>query len=865
MIGKFVYGEGPENAYVMFVGEAPGRMEASIGRPFCGLSGMELNRYLLMQAGLRRNDCYITNLVKYRPDEENSDPTPEDIERDSPILLEEISHIKPKVICPVGRIATEWFLGPISMEFVYGLPHWSEKFQCTIFPLYHPAAGLHQADRYSRHVYNGFKRLGAYLNGLLDWPKDGLQPYYQEASYSILSRHDYGIDTEGYEHCPWGMSYSMEPGTGTVTKKADLQYANKLIFHNALWDLKVLRGMGIKVDYSKLEDTMIMAHLLCLEPKKLKALAYREAGMEMEEYKDVIKEADEKISQAFIQKVYQESACPECKGAGKIARPWKKNPNKLTKPIACEACAGDGTTLPRPESQLVFNDDFTATIYTPESVGRRLRGFLESNGDYRSKWKGLDAGLKVPIEAKFGRMPEVSLDDVAPRSRAIDYSARDADATLRVYRRLQPRITEMGLEKAYEIDINCIPIIDRMHHNGILIDKDYYRELDRKFETEQYEVLDKLYAEVGAYFNPSSTVQVKKLLGDKGLKDLDSTNERTLKLLVLKRPELKTIVDLALKYRELNKMRGNYTLKLVDQADANSRLHTTFILSAQEGEDSAEAPSTGRFSSRNPNLQNIPAAAEGPGSLIRRGFIADKGHVLLSCDLSQIELRVGAHLAKEENMIEAFRSGLDLHTATASRMFGVPYDKVDKKKQRYPAKAISFGVFYGMSKYRLQSELAVEGLQITIDEAQGFIDAWFEAYPGIKSYMHTVQAEARQNYYVRTLFGHIRYLPNVHCKDERIRAEALRQAGNHGVQGSAGEILKIAMANIHKKVYPVLNSMGYFEPLLTIHDEVIFEVDEGIADIAQKMVAYEMENAVQLDVPLLSSSVVAKSWADLKD
>lgn len=462
-------------------------------------------------------------------------------------------------------------------------------------------------------------------------------------------------------------------------------------------------------------------------------------------------------------------------------------------------------------------------------------------------------------------MPEVSLDDVEPRQRAINYSARDADATLRVYRALNPRIESMGLQKAYEIDLNCIPIIDRMHQNGILIDKDYFIALDKQFEREQYDVLDKLYSAVGSYFNPASPIQIKEILGKYGVKDLESSKERDLQLLLLKRPELKPIIENGILYRTLNKMRGNYTTKLVEQADENSRLHTTFILSAQEGEDSAEAPSTGRLSSRGPNLQNIPVAAEGPGSLIRKGFISKPGTVLLSCDLSQIELRVGAHLAKESNMIEAFKSGLDLHTYTAAKMFGVPYGKVDKKTQRYPAKSINFGIFYGMSKYRLQSELAVSGLNISLDEAQEFIDAWFEIYPGMRTYMYGVQSEARQNYYVRTLFGHIRYLPNVHSKDQRVQAEALRQAGNHGVQGSAGEILKIAMSNIHRNVYPVMQSLGYFEPLLTIHDEVIFEVQEDIADIAEKMVAYEMEHAVELDVPLLSSSKTAKTWADLKD
>jgi uracil-DNA glycosylase family 4 len=847
----------------MLVGEGPGKMEASIGRPFCGVSGLELNRYLLMQAGLRRQDCYITNVVKYRTDEDNSDPTPEDLERDGPILLEEISQVKPSVICPVGRIAAEWFLGPVSMEFDYAVPRWSDKFNATIFPLYHPAAGLHQADKYSKFVYNGFKRLGAYLNGTLQTQVDDIQTNYTE--YTPYVDTIVAVDTEGYPEAPWGLSYSHFPGTAYVGKHGPFLNCDKIIFHNATWDLKVLRALGVEVPYDKIEDTMIQAHLLCLEPKKLKALAYREAGMEMEEYKDVIKEADENISKGWLLRVVTENSCHDCKGLGKVVRPYKKNPNKFTKPLPCATCLGDGTTFPRPESQLVFNDDFTAAIYTPESIGRRLRGILESGHSYRDKWNDTDSSLKVSVEAKCGVMPNVSLDDVEPRQRVINYSARDADATLRVYHRLSPRIQAAGLQRAYEIDLGCIPIIDRMHQNGILIDKEYFKALDKQFETQQYEVLDKLYSAVGSYFNPSSPVQIKEILGKYGVKDLESSKERDLQLLLIKQPELKPIIENGLLYRTLNKMRGNYTTKLAAQADENSRLHTTFILSAQEGNDSAEAPSTGRLSSRGPNLQNIPVAAEGPGSLIRKGFIAAPGKVLLSCDLSQIELRVGAHLAKEEAMMEAFHKGLDLHTYTAAKMFGVPYDKVDKKTQRYPAKSINFGIFYGMSKYRLQSELAVVGITISLNEAQEFIDAWFGIYPGMRNYMFQVQSEARQNYFVRTLFGHIRYLPNVHSKDPRVQAEALRQAGNHGVQGSAGEILKIAMANIHKKVYPVLQSMGYFEPLLSIHDEVIFEVDEQIADIAEKMVAYEMEHAVELDVPLLSSSKTAKTWADLKD
>lgn len=1015
MIGKFVPGEGNENAYVLLCGEAPGRMESSIGKPFCGISGQELNRYLLMQAGIRRQDCWTTNIVRYRPDEENSDPTIQDIERDEPYLLAEIDHIKPKVIVPLGRIAAQYFLGPIDMEFSYSLPYviifcnehkipgkpFSRKdrkdsdlldmesgasqrlrsllgegaeaeqegaqnslpfmerahtqrddnrsslqeqklcesspsrssnvlgecekafsatdsvqegsridtreypvdtekalalpsmqdlqqgqssktskcceksFEITVFSLYHPAAGLHQADRYSKFIYNGFKRLGLFLNRCLDRSKD--LSSHDSTDYSLDLNYDhppaylYAVDTEGYPSKPWGLSYSWHAGCAHVIKADNLLQAlrwskipKKFIFHNALWDLKVLRGMGINIPYDKLDDSMLMSHLLCLEPKKLKALAYRECGMEMEDYKEVIKEADDRISRLWLERVYKDNVCPGCGGNGELTRAWKRNPNKFTKE-KCGDCAGDGTKLPKPETQLIFNSDFTSKLYTPESTGRRLRAFLSSSGNYRSKWYGLTSDVRSSIESTFGKFPEVTLDDVEPRERAINYSARDADATLRVYHRLHPRIKEMGLERAYEIDLGCIPIIDRMHQNGILVDKQYLQDLDTKFEKEQYLVLQKMYDEVGVYFSPTSPPQMKRELGKLGIKNLDSTNERTLQLLKIQtdNPKVKNLIDLGLEYRELSKMRGTYTYRLINEADENSRIHTTFILSAQEGEDSAEAPSTGRLSSRNPNLQNIPVG-QGRGEMIRAAFIAKPGCSLLSVDLSQIELRVGAHLAHEVNMIEAFKSGKDLHTFTASKMFNVPYDQVDKKKHRYPAKSINFGIFYGMSKYRLQSELAVEGIIISLEEAQGFIDAWFAIYPGISEYMHNVQAEARQNYFVRTMFGRIRYLPNVHSKDPRAREEALRQAGNHPVQGSSGDLLKIWISNVNKNVLPHIRQYGYCEPLLTIHDEIVLECSEDVVYYAAELIKAEVDNCIKLDVPLIADYKIGKTWTELK-
>lgn len=864
MLGKFVAGEGNTEADLFFVGEGPGRMEAALGRPFMGPAGQDLNRLLLTLCGLKREDVWITNLVRWRTDEDNRDPNSDEIARDEHFLLNELEFIKPTIVVPVGAVATRYFLGPdTDMEHVYGLPQRSERWPgVVLFPVYHPAAGLHQADRFSQLVYNSFKQLGKYLKGEVRRVID--QHPYPEYEETFWPSKPYpprpvAIDTEGIPSRPWGLSYSWYPGDAHVVgydagKNFETNCYDKVIFHNALWDLPVLRSMGVHIPYDKLEDTMIQAHLLCVEPKRLKALAYRHAGMVMEEYQDVIKEADDKISKTYLEKAFS-FKCDTCKGEGEVSRPWKKNPNKFTKE-KCSTCVGDGTSWPRPRPRLVFNDDFTAKIYTPQGIGRRLKTGLAGVSGFRKRWEDWDRDLRAPVEAEIGPMPEVTLDDIEPRSRAINYSARDADATLRVYNAFRPRIHSMDLEKAYEIDKGIIPIIDRMHQNGILINKEYFYDLDKKFEKEQYKALEDLHSELGLYFNPSSPVQVKKELSKLGIKDLESTDERTLKLMLLnaKNEKVSKVTKLCLEYRELSKMRSTYTGPLPEKADDSSRIHTTFIITG---------PATNRLASKNPNLQNIPTATP-RGNSIRGGFIAKPGCKLLSVDLSQIELRVGAHLANEVNMIAAFESGKDLHTLTASKMFGVPYDQVDPKKHRYPAKTISFGVFYGMSKYRLQGELAIEGLVISLEEAQAFIDAWFAAYPGIKPYMHRVQAEARQNSYVRTMFGHIRYVPNVHCKDDRIREEALRQAGNHPVQGTSGEILKIAMANIHSRIYPELNRIGYFEPLLTIHDELVFEIHETLAELASAMVSYEMENAVKLLVPLTSSYKIADNWSELK-
>jgi uracil-DNA glycosylase family 4 len=938
LIGKFVIGTGPAPAEILACAEGPGEVEAMEGVPLVGASGLEFDRLLRRAAKVRRDDIFVTNLVRYRTDEDNRDPTEEEIKNDEPYLQAEIAAVNPRVILSIGRLATAYFLGihrdDIDFEKLRSIPHESPVYPgVTVFPVLHPAAGIHQADRYAHLLYNDFERFGLYLRGYLWKTLDEYpEPKYQEVP-SFYSDAEYvAVDTEGWIHRPWGLSASDTSGTGFVVKNGGTFVTaphTKLIMHYGLHDLPVLNAMGIEIDPSNIEDTNIQAYLLGIEPKRLKCLAYKHCGMEMDEYEEVTKEAEERVSRAYLERILS-AQCGTCEGRGEVTVPYKRSPKckgcdgsgteevipkrpaknlknakalvewekeidslrkynpcvvcfgtgkqSKTKIEKCPTCNGDGTTWEKPATVIVEEDDGSESNYNPQSVGRRARSILKSGTGFRSKWEDAHEAVKGPVESVLGRMPITTLDEVADQKRVIDYSSKDSDATLRVFHSLNPRIDEMDLRQAYEIDKAIVPIISRMQSNGILIDKDYFSDLGKEFEIAKREKKDLLQALVGYRLNPASSKQVGELLYRKlQLKapkktkkgDDESTEEKALQMLTIKYADderVKPIVEAILDYRELHKMLGTYIYPIPRQANKNDRVHTQFSITRT---------STGRVASSNPNLSNIPTRTE-LGKRIRNGFLSRKGTVLLSVDLDQIELRVCAHLSQDQSMIDAFVGASrcfinialgkckchDIHRATGAKMFNVSPEEVTDF-QRGIGKKINFGVLYGMSENRLMNELALEGIRISKQEAKHFLQAWFKAYPGVTDYMEKCYAEARSKGYVRTMFGHIRYLPNVHSVLDRIREEALRQAGNAPIQGSAADIFKIALKSIDTEL-PEMRLLGYCEPLLNIYDEVIFEVEEGIAEPIAARIEYVMSHAVELLVPLGAKGNTAKRWGELK-
>jgi len=307
------------------------------------------------------------------------------------------------------------------------------------------------------------------------------------------------------------------------------------------------------------------------------------------------------------------------------------------------------------------------------------------------------------------------------------------------------------------------------------------------------------------------------------------------------------VVDLILEYRELSKLVSTYLEALPKQVNPRTnKIHTSF---------SQTGSVTGRLASSEPNLQNIPIRTD-LGHQVRKGFIADKGHVLVSVDYSQIELRVVAHMSKDQAMLEAFRKGMDIHAATAAAIYNVPIDKVTKDQRRH-AKAINFGLIYGMSAFGLSRTT-----DLTLAEAENFVKTYFERFPNVKTYLDGIRKQAASAGYVETMLGRRRYFPNLKNPiNAQVKAREEREAINAPIQGTAADILKIAMI----KLEPAIQKAGlHAKMLIQVHDELVLECPENEKQDTIAVVKEIMENACKLDIPLSTDARYGNNWAELK-
>jgi DNA polymerase I len=431
------------------------------------------------------------------------------------------------------------------------------------------------------------------------------------------------------------------------------------------------------------------------------------------------------------------------------------------------------------------------------------------------------------------------------------FACERADLALRLRQRLEPDLATHHLDRLFEdVEMPLIPVLADMETAGIGIDVDFFRSLSGRLARDLDLIQQEIFKEAGGEFNIGSTPQLREVLFDrlqlpvlKKTKTGASTDASVLEELALEGHKLPTLI---LEYRQLEKLRNTYVDALPQLASRQTgRLHTSF---------NQAVAATGRLSSSDPNLQNIPIRTE-VGAELRKGFIPREGHRFVSADYSQIELRVLAHLSGDPTFVQAFRSGADIHRQTAALVFNVEVDDVSPQ-MRDAAKTINFATIYGIGPFALSKQLGT-----TVQEAKTFIENYFDRLPGVRAYLDRQIQKAYEDGFVETLIGRRRYIPEVKSKNYNIRQFGERAATNAPVQGSAADIIKIAMIAIDR----VLREEGHgTRMLLQVHDELLFEAPEDRTDQVRAMVTEQMEQAFQLDVPLKVESGTGASWYECK-
>jgi DNA polymerase-1 len=454
----------------------------------------------------------------------------------------------------------------------------------------------------------------------------------------------------------------------------------------------------------------------------------------------------------------------------------------------------------------------------------------------------------TPKEAGWDKAQEPPVGD----SRLAAYAAERVALARRMAEAMRRELEAGSLAKVYtDIEAPLVPVLLRMEEAGILLDVEYLREMSVELGREIAQLEEQIYKEAGERFNLNSPQQLGTILFEHmGLPILKrtqktksySTGAETLEELARRGFP---IAQSLLRWRELTKLQSTYVDALPAMVGPDGRIHTRF---------NQAVAATGRLSSTNPNLQNIPIRTE-LGQRIRRAFIAAPGNVLLVADYSQIELRLLAHIADEKVLVDAFAAGQDIHRLTAALVLGVAPELVTAE-QRRAAKTINFGILYGMSAFGLSSELGISS-----KEAERFITAYLGQYPGVKRYMDETLASAEKEGKVETLYGRVRWLPDIKSKNWNLRENARRMAINARIQGTAADVLKLAMIAIDRRLRDEFPAARL---LLTVHDELVFEVPEELAEAVAPVVKTEMEGVVDLQVPLVVDVGWGPSWYEAK-
>ena len=907
-----VPGVGSTSSGVMVVGESPGEREDETGIPFTGQTGRLLD-YLLRTAGTSREMVYLTNIVKCPS---FSDAPQQIINTCSALWLDglEMQVVQPRILVAMGQAAIRHILSDLTLtvEHTHGIPHFLDgprgPKSVTVLPTYNPAAGLRNTAQL-RQIWDDWDVLGRILEGQdpMDFvPLDQYpDPKYvtierEQDAKEVLNLPEYALDTEtipvglgdgggraligasavgigsdpsGRAHRLWSVQISNRAGTAyfipaeLVPDPATAIPSTSTVYvHNYLYDRQF-------ITIPTYIDTMVAAYLLGL-PQGLKQLSYRTAGMEMHSYEEYVYGGEDGVRMAkdYLLQVLE----------------WE-----------------DRWPAPEPLVDDKWSDKegmLTRVTRKPQSIPRKVRRMLNDHDDdpntnLTQRWRNIDSRERKYVEMLLGAMPEPSLADVDPEA-AVYYSSRDADATWRVQEVLMRAVKSAGLERVlFSIDLPVLEQLSEMMDYGMMVDREHLAGLSAEYlgRLQTAALVCKHTSGFGS-FNPNSSAQVGELLysrlrlgypitqwtptgnpyRDPNL-DIGYLNTQSERSQVMfkegqepeksdrkpARPstddqELKKVdhpvVASILEYRGLLKNKTTYVDPLAAKADSNSRVHATIRATRTE---------TGRLSTSDPNLMAIPVRSA-EGKRIREAFIAPPGYLLVAPDQSQIEMRVVAHLSRAPYLINAFLQGLDFHTATASRMFGVDYETAMDTKYRYPAKSLNFGIVYGMTpmgvyEYMLENAPS-QGW--TLEDCAGLLKAYDDAFPEVNIWRQQQIEFGIRNGYVQDLFGRRRYIPELTCPIQRIRSEGERMAGNMPVQSGAQGIIKSAGNRLWWLRKSGLAPVD-FKFLLQVHDEIIFEVKEGDVPAFAPWCRETMESVVELSVPVVVEVKAGNSWGNL--
>jgi len=864
-----IYSSGPvPHPRVMVIAEAPGYEENKYSRPLIGTSGEEARHHLDIN-GISQFGVYLTNTCLCRPPD-NRTPTADEIRTCTDLHLRpQIKALKPKFIISMGRPATQYFLGDVDMELTHGIPRPVEidGHHCTLIPAYHPAAGIHSPEVLilfhtdmviAGQVVKGqisplppvdtFEGKESYhvINDSHTFPlSSDCVPLYAEHQGLIPGKLVVAVDTEWAKGAMWCLSLSIAPGTAWVVmadQQASLSALQRLLAHpqtitaiqNALYDLPVLRRVGIEP--REVVDTMVMAYLLQNEPQGLKPLAYRHCGMKMRSYGEMVGEATRLKAQEYLE---------------------------------------TAATLTYPDPELVLEwKKGEPYVRTPQNIIRKITRILKAveagEADPWDSWKAIQEGKEV-VEEILGPLTEGELCDI-DREDAVYYSARDADATIRVYPGLWARIVSLGLEGTLRRDMKAMPMVVDMMANGMKVNLESFANLSVYLQSRMDLIQRKIQALVGHHFpsgvnlNPNSAPQMTDLifhklrLQDKGGSHKakkggkESTADDILKRYLPLHPVVQDIID----WRGYAKLKSSYADAIPKMVSHDGRIRTTIRMTRV---------ATGRLSSSKPNLMAQPVRSS-EGRMVRDCYEAEENCILVSGDYSQVEMRVAASEAKDLKMISIFLNGEDIHAITASEMFGIPLSQVDEKKHRYPAKRVGFGILNLITAEGLHRELVTGGSTIhSLDDCRQMVKAWFEIYFGIAAYMKSNGEYAKRHGYVRDMWGRIRYIPGIKSTNKWSRIEAERQAGNAPIQMGAQGIIKEGMGRL-VPIYRELEELdlGPVRPLIQIHDDIVWEMGEDIAPLAKSRVKVELEASAppHFLVPLEIDFKEGKKWGSLK-